>query len=389
MSVAPRYDAIVVGVGAMGSAACLHLARRGLRVLGLEHFDVAHDRGSSHGVNRIIRLAYHEHPSYVPLLRRSYELWRELQRDAGEKLLHVTGAIDASASDDELVRGSLRSCELHDLPHTVYTGAELALRFPGLRLPDDHVAVYQPDGGFVLAEASVAAHVRLARAAGADIHTRERVLGWDSDDHGVRVRTDTDDYAASRLVISAGAWLGELVPALQAVARPERQVLGWFEPFVPEYFEPARCPVFNVAVEEGRYYGLPVFGVPGLKLGRYHHLGEAVASPDDWERETDAADEAALRPFVERYVPEAAGPLIAAKTCLFTNTPDEHFIVDWLPGDSRVLVVSPCSGHGFKFCPVIGQAVAELVADGASRHDLSQFGLARLGAYIQPPPSAR
>jgi sarcosine oxidase len=367
----------------------MHLARRGLRVLGLEHYTIAHDRGSSHGVNRIIRLAYHEHPSYVPLLRRSYQLWRELQRDAGETLLHVTGAVDAAAPDDELVRGSLRSCELHGLPHVVYTGAELALRFPGLRLPDDHVAVYQPDGGFVLAEASVAAHARLARAAGAEIHERERVLGWDCDDRGVRVRTDTDDYAASRLVISAGAWLSELAPALHALARPERQVLGWFEPFVPEYFAPECFPVFNVAVEEGRYYGLPVFGVPGFKLGRYHHRGESIASPDDWERETDAADEAALRPFLERYVPEAAGQLLMAKTCLFTNTLDEHFIVDWLPGEPRVLVVSPCSGHGYKFCPVIGEAVAELVADGASRHDLSLFGLARFGAYIQPPPSAR
>jgi sarcosine oxidase len=384
-----RYDVIVVGVGGMGSSACLHLARRGLKVLGLEHFEVAHDRGSSHGINRIIRLAYHEHPSYVPLLRRSYELWRELQRDAGERLLYVTGAIDASAPDDELVHGSLRSCELHGLQHTVYTGAELALRFPGLRLPDDHVAVYQPDGGFVAAGQSVVAHVRLAREAGAEIHVRERVLGWDCGDHAVSVRTDTDDYTASRLVISAGAWLAELVPALQPLARPERQVLGWFEPFVPEYFEPGRFPVFNVAVEEGRYYGLPVFGVPGLKLGRYHHLGESIASPDDWERETDAADEAALRPFLERYLPEAAGPLLAAKTCLFTNTPDEHFIVDWLPGESRVLVVSPCSGHGFKFCPVMGEAVAELVADGATRHDLSLFGLARFAPYFQPPPSAR
>jgi sarcosine oxidase len=372
-----KHDVIVVGVGAMGAAACHHIARRGRRVLGIEHFDIAHDRGSSHGINRIIRLAYHEHPSYVPLLHRAYELWRDLEQQSGEHLLHLTGSVDASAEDDDIFVGALRACELHGLEHEVYTGAELALRFPGLRLPADHVALYQPEGGFLAAERSVETQVRCASAAGADIHTRERVLGWDVTASGVRVRTDDADYLAERIVVCAGAWLGELVPSLAPLSRPERQVLGWFDPVVPAYFADGKFPVFNVEVEEGRYYGLPAYGIPGLKVGRYHHLGEQIDTPDSWAREPNAGDEAALRAFVERYCPDAAGPLLAAKSCMFTNTPDEHFILDALPGRDRVVIASPCSGHGFKFSPVIGEILADLALDGATRHDIGLFRLAR------------
>lgn len=374
-----RYDVIVIGVGAMGAAACHHLARRGQRVLGLEHYDVPNAMGSSHGVNRIIRLAYYEHPSYVPLLRRAYELWRQLERESGEALLHITGSIDASAPDDEIIRGALRACELHDIPHVLCTGAELALRFPGYRLPGNHLALFQPDGGFLASDRCIEAHTRLAQAAGAEIHAHERVLGWDLVPAGVRVRTVSDDYEARRVIVSAGAWMGELLPSLQALARPERQVLGWFEPRVPEYFEPGNFPVFNVAVEEGRYYGFPVFGIPGFKVGRYHHLGEQIETADTWDREPNAQDEAVLREFTERYFPEAAGPLLTAQACMFTNTPDEHFIVDTLPGEERVIVASPCSGHGFKFSAVIGEILADLAVDGTSRHDIELFRLGRFG----------
>lgn len=372
-----KYDAIVIGVGAMGAAACHHLARRGQRVLGLEHFDIAHDRGSSHGVTRIIRLAYYEHPAYVPLVRRAYELWRDLEQRSGEHLLHLTGSIDASPEGDEIITGALRACELHDIPHEIYTGGELALRFPGLRLPADHLALYQAEGGFLAAERCVETHVGSARAAGAVIHARERVLGWDVSDGGVRVHSDTGDYFAERIVVCAGAWLGELIPRLAPLARPERQVLGWFEPIVPGHFADGRFPVFNVSVEEGRYYGFPAFAIPGFKLGRYHHLGEQIDTPDAWDREPNEADEAVLRAFVDRYCPDAAGPLLTAKTCMFTNTPDEHFILDTLPGEQRVIVASPCSGHGFKFSAVVGEIIADLAIDGATRHDIGLFGLAR------------
>ncbi len=373
------YDVIVAGVGGMGSAVCYHLARRGKRVLGLERFDIPHTNGSSHGVNRIIRLAYYEDPAYVPLLRRAYELWRELETGFGEQLLHVTGSVDASARDGEVFRGSLHSCELHDIPHEVLTGAELNARSPGYNLPADHMVLLQPDGGFLLSERCIVAHVQGALEAGGEIHARERVLTWETTAAGVRVETDRGVYEAERLVLSPGAWAGSLVPELEPLARPERQVLCWFQPSEPRLFRPEVFPVFNLTVPEGRYYGFPVYGIPGFKIGRYHHLDEQI-DPEHWDREPNAADEAVLRVFTERYMPAAAGPVMTAKSCIFTNTPDEHFILDTLPGDDRVVLASPCSGHGFKFCAVIGEILADLAESGSTRHDISLFALSRFAS---------
>jgi len=375
-AIVSECDVIVIGVGGMGAAACHHLARRGQRVLGLERFDVPHAMGSSHGVTRIIRLAYYEDPSYVPLLRRAYELWRELEADCGEQLLHITGSIDASHADGAVFQGSLRSCELHDLEHEVFTGRELRARFPGFNLPNAHMALLQPDGGFLLSERCIVAHVESALAAGAVIHARERVLGWESTSAGVLVTTDRGVYRAGRIVVSPGAWIGELVPELAPVIRPERQVLAWFQPARRDLFMPDHFPVFNLTVDEGRYYGFPIYGVPGVKLGRYHHLDETI-DPEDWEREPNRADEAIIREFAERYVPDAAGPVMTLTSCMFTNTRDEHFIVDLLPADERVIVASPCSGHGFKFCAVMGEILADLAIDGSTRHDISLFRLDR------------
>ncbi len=382
------YDVIVAGVGAMGSAACYHLARRGKRVLGLERFDIPHTMGSSHGVNRIIRLAYYEDPRYVPLLRRAYELWRELQAGFGEQLLYITGSIDASEPDGEVFRGSLHSCQLHNLPHDVLTGAELGQRFPGYVLPADHLAVFQPDGGFLLSERCIVAHVLGAIEAGAEIHAREPVLSWEPTASGVRVETDRGAYEAERLVVSAGAWIGKLVPDLAGLAQPERQVLAWFQPVRPDLFTLERFPVFNLTVEEGRYYGFPVFHYPGFKVGRYHHREEHV-DPDQWDREPNAADEEVLRAFTARYFPAAAGATMGLRSCMFTNTPDEHFIIDSLPSAAQVIVASPCSGHGFKFAAVIGEIIADLVTRGVTGHDLGLFTLSRFataeGTRTAPP----
>ncbi len=378
-----HYDAIVLGVGGMGSAACYHLARRGKRVLGLERYDVPHAMGSSHGVNRIIRLAYYEHPSYVPLLRRAYELWRDLETGFGERLLHITGSIDASDRDGEVFHGSLRSCEIHDLPHEILTSEELTRRYPGYRLPEDHLALFQPDGGFLLSERCIVAHVVAAQVAGAEIRARERVLAWEPAGDGVRIETDRGSYSGERLVVCVGAWIGQLVPEVMGLARPERQVLAWLQPTRPELFEPDRCPVFNLTVPEGRYYGFPVFGVPGFKVGRYHHREEQV-DPDAMLREPEAADEALLRAFTSRYFPDAAGPTMALKACLFTNTPDEHFIVDRHPTYPQVILASPCSGHGFKFCSVIGEILADLTERGETRHDVRLFRLDRFAASAVP-----
>lgn len=375
-----RYEVIVLGLGGMGSAALAHLARRGRRCLGLEQFNIPHDRGSSHGITRIIRLAYYEDPSYVPLLRRAYELWRELEAQSGTRLLHITGSIDAGPPGGGVFEGSLRSCELHGLPHQVLSSHELTGRFPAYRLPADTLVLYQPEGGFLLPEACVSAHVMLAQAHGAEVHGRERVQGWEPDARGVTVTTEAGRYQADRLIVSAGAWISQFIPELQGKAVPERQVLAWLEPRRTQWFQPESFPVFNLVVEEGRYYGFPVFGIPGFKFGRYHHLNQVV-DPDQNDRVCHPEDERILRQFAERYFPDGAGPTLSLHSCMFTNTPDEHFVLDVLPGYPQVVVASPCSGHGFKFASVIGEILADLALEGQSRHDIS---LLRIDRLLQP-----
>jgi sarcosine oxidase len=383
------YDAIVVGIGGMGSAACWHMARRGLRVLGLERFDIPHAMGSSHGLTRIIRLPYYEDPAYVPLLRRAYELWRELERATGvggERLLTITGSVDCGPPGNEVFEGALRSARAYGLPHEVLTSAELTRRFPAYRLPAETMTVWQPDGGFLASERCIVVHVQAAQAAGAEIRARERVLGWEpTPGGGIRVTTDRGaTYEAGRLVLSAGAWIGDLVPALRTVGVPERQVLAWLQPSRPELFMPDSFPVFNMAVEEGRYYGLPIYAAPGFKLGRYHHLGE-TGPAETADRDVHPRDEAVLRRFAERYFPEGAGPTMALRACLFTNTPDEHFVIDAHPELPQVILASPCSGHGFKFCSVVGEILADLAGRGETRHDIEFL---RLDRFADSPPKS-
>ncbi len=376
-----HFDTIVVGVGGMGSAACYHLARRGRHVLGLERFDIPHNRGSSHGYTRIIRLPYYEHPSYVPLLRRAYELWGEIQRRAGEQLLHITGSIDAGPAESWVFKGALQSAQIHDLPHEVLTAAEIAHRFPGYRLPDDVFGLYQPQGGFLRPEQSIVAHVNAALDHGAEIHGRERMLDWKpTAGGGVRVTTDRGVYEAHSLVLTAGAWMADLLPALDGIAVPERQVLAWLQPQRPDRFTPSRFPVFNLEVPEGRFYGFPVFAVPGFKFGRYRHFGEE-GDPDTLPTEPNNADERMLRAFAARYFPDGSGPTMAMAACMFTNTPDGHFIIDTHPDCPQVAFASPCSGHGFKFASVIGEIMADLAERGATAYDISLFRLDRFATY--------
>ncbi len=374
-----RYDAIVLGIGGMGSAAAYSLASRGRRVLGLEQFSIPHEFGSSHGVTRIIRLAYSEHPSYVPLLRRAYQLWREMEQRAGEQLLVITGGVDVGTAASETITGSLRSCREHGLPHEQLDAAEMARRFPGFRLPPDLMAVFQPDGGFVLPERSIVAHTVAARALGAEIHEGERVIGWSAPGTGVEVRTDRAAYAADRLVITAGPWAATCVPALESLAVPERQVMIWTQPLRPEYFAATAFPIFNMEAREGRFYGFPVFGVPGFKIGKYHHLHQPT-SPDRVDREFHPEDEAVLREGIRRYFPAADGATLAMKTCLFTNSPDEHFILDVHPEWPQVSIAAGFSGHGFKFAPLLGEIMADLALEGGcSKWNLDLFGLRRFG----------
>jgi sarcosine oxidase len=369
-----HYDVIVVGVGAMGSAACLHLARRGKRVLGLERFDIPNSMGSSHGVTRIIRLAYAEGAPYVPLLRRAYELWRELEAVAGERLLWTTGYADVG---ELLVETSLQSCHVHDLPHELVDGRELHRRHPAFDVPPDIPALLQPNGGFLLSEPCIVAHVTQAQDLGAEIHAREAVRRWQPlEGGGIRVESERNAYTAERLVITAGAWaasVGRLEPEL-CVA--ERQALAWFQPLEPALFALDRFPTFGLAVEEGIYYGFPVFGVPGFKVGRLHHREERV-DPDCSDREPNAADEALLRRFADRYFPRGAGPTMALKTCLFENSPDEHFVIDVHSDCRDVVVAAGFSGHGFKFASVVGEILADLAVEDSTAHDIGFMRLER------------
>ena len=375
-SLTQEFDCIVIGVGGMGSSTLYNLAKRGRRVLGLEQFDIPHAEGSSHGVNRIIRLAYYEHPSYVPLLRRAYELWSEIESVTGEQLLYKTGSIDTAPSGHEVFEGSLESCLLHDIPHRVLNHAQINEEFPGYQLPPGHMGLLQGDGGFVLSERSIVAYANAAMSTGAEIHAREVVSGWEPDQGGVRVFTDRGEYTAERLVITAGAWTSGMVPILDDLAVPERQVLAWLQPIDGSLYTPEVFPVFNAYFDEGRYYGFPVYGIPGFKVGRYHHL-EEVIDPDFAIKTVNSEDEAVLRSAVERYFPKANGTTMTLKTCMFTNTPDEHFIVDLLPANSQVAVAAGFSGHGFKFASVIGEILADLAINGETEHNIDLLKIDR------------
>ena len=373
---AQEFDCIVIGVGAMGSATLYNLAKRGRRVLGLEQFDIPHAEGSSHGVNRIIRLAYYEHPSYVPLLRRAYELWSEIESIAGEQLIYKTGSIDTAPAGHEVFEGSLESCLLHDIPHRVLNHAQINEQFPGYQLPLGHMGILQQDGGFVLSERSIVAYANAAMSEGAEIHAREVVSGWEPDQGGVRVFTDRGEYTAERLIITAGAWSSGLIPILEGLAVPERQVLAWLQPIDGSLYTPEVFPVFNAYFDEGRYYGFPVFGIPGFKVGRYHHL-EEIIDLDSTIKTVNGEDEALLRSAVEKYFPKANGTTMTLKTCMFTNTPDEHFIVDSLPGNTQVVVAAGFSGHGFKFASVIGEILSDLAIKGETEHDIDLLKIDR------------
>lgn len=372
------FDVAVIGLGATGSAALYRLATRGLRAVGIEQFTPGHPRGSSHGETRIIRLGYFEHPSYVPLVRAALALWRALEGEAGEKLLQVTGVLELGAPDGTLVAGTLRSARAHGLPHEVLDAAAVQRRFPALQVPEDFVGVLQPDGGILFPEAAVRVQLALAKAAGAEVRTNETVRAIEPAASGVRIVTDRDVVTAERAIVAAGPWIKRLLPALPVPLRVTRQVVGWFAPADPALFAPARCPVFMVENGDGLFYGFPAGAKPGIKFAKHHHADQTVDPDAPVEPLTDA-DEAMLRAALAAHLPSANGRLLDHQTCLYTLAPDGDFIIDHLPGATGVIVASPCSGHGFKFAPVVGDILADLATAGRTRHDISRFRLARFG----------
>jgi sarcosine oxidase len=371
----PSFDVAVIGLGAMGSAALAALARRGQRVVGIDRFAPGHDRGSSHGATRVIRLGYFEHPSYVPLVRAAYPLWRDLEARSGQPLLTITGILEMGAPGSDLVAGTLQSARQHGLLHEVLAAPALTKRFPAFRLPDDFIGVFQPDGGVLRAEPAVAALQALARKAGAELRMEERVLAVEPYGDGVRVTTGCGEVVAGCAIVAAGPWLKSLLPQLAVPIRVTRQVLAWFEPSDRDKFAAERFPVFLLQNQDGVFYGFPA-DATGVKAAKHHHLDEAV-DPDRCERIVSAADEAAIRNVLKACVPDADGPLLAARTCLYTMAPDGDFILDRMPGCPQIIVASPCSGHGFKFAPVIGEILADLAVAGRTDHDISRFSLAR------------
>jgi len=375
------YDVIVCGLGVMGSAACWQLARRGLTVLGLERFDIPHTLGSSHGRSRVIRKAYFEDPRYVPLLHRAYELWHELEAAAEQELFVRTGCLNLGPADHPCVRGILESVRQHRLPYEVMSADEVRRRFPAIRPAEHDIAVYEADAGFLRAEGCVRALADQARAAGAELRTNERVAGWNADDRRVAVRTDGGEHTARSLVLTAGPWLPVLAADLRLSLRVERQVPIWFRPLAPERFSVGRLPVFIHFLDDRAYYGIPDDGRSGVKIARHH--GGATVDPETVDRTCTADDEADVRGYIRRHLPEADGPLLDATVCLYTNTPDRHFLIDRHPQQSNVLIAGGFSGHGFKFAPVVGSVLADLATAGRTDLPIDPFRIERLRIEAQ------
>jgi sarcosine oxidase len=377
-----RFDVIIVGVGAMGSAACWQLARRGVNVLGIERYDIPHELGSSGGDTRMIRLSYFEHPDYVPLLRRAYAGWDELGAAIGERILERTGALYIGREDGELIGGSRRAALTHSLDHRMLS-REQRKRYGAFDIPPHFAAMFESDAGFVRSALAITTMAEQALLSDATLHTRESVVRWSADAHGVEVQTDRAMYRAERLVFTCGAWTAQLVAGLGVPLRVTRQALLWFWPRHPEQFRLGAFPCWALEDDTpgfvGVYYGFPLMnGQLGLKIA-LHAPGE-TALPDQVDRDPRDHDVAALAPLLDKYLPGARGPVTRQKICMYTMSPDGHFIVDRLPGHTNVVIAAGFSGHGFKFAPVIGEALADLVQFGRTDLPIGFLGLQRFDA---------
>jgi sarcosine oxidase len=367
----PRADVAIVGLGAMGSATALTLARRGVRVVGLDRLHPPHPHGSTHGRSRIIREAYYESPVYVPLVQRAYTLWQALERDAGRALLTRTGGLMLGARDGALVTGARRSAAEHGLPCELLDAAEIRRRFPAFQPHGDTVGVLEPRAGFLDPEACVESCLTLAASAGAELRFGTLVTGWGRTGEGIRVLTSGGPIECGRLILAAGPWLPELLPGGGPPLSVMRQVMYWFRPGDPAPFSVGRMPIFIWEwAAERMIYGFPDAGA-GFKVAR-HHEG-AIVTPDSVSRTVTGGEVAEMRAIVRECLPGADGEPIETATCLYTNTPDHHFVIGRYPDEPNVLIASPCSGHGFKFATAIGEVLADLAMDRTPGCDLSLF----------------
>ena len=373
------YDVIVAGLGAMGSSTAARVALRGKKVLGLDRWMPGHRFGSSHGDSRIIREMYFEHPMYVPMLGRAYELWNDLGKRVGEDLLNVYGGLMIGREDGMLVTGTLRSAREHKLPHEILSGAEVKRRFPAFDLEPGLVAVVDPRAGWLDPEQCNAAHLKVAAQNGAALRFEEPVVSWAADENGVSVTTSHATYSAHHLVLCVGARTRSLLNGLELNLEVERQAVMWMELPDEANYRAANFPIWAYEYKPGYIsYGFP--HLPrGVKASGMHS-GEIVHDPDAVNREVGDEEVAALKTAIAPILPGLARAKVRERdVCLFTNTPDHDFVIDFHPEYKRVLISSACSGHGFKFSSVVGEIQADLIIDGKSKLDLAPFAIGRAG----------
>jgi sarcosine oxidase len=370
------FDVIIIGLGAMGSASAFHLAKRGRKILGLERFGPAHNLGSSHGETRIIREAYFESPVYVPIVRRAYELWRELEVETGRRFLQETGGLMIGPAEGVLVQGAKRSAVQHGLPYQWLSSEEIKKRFPAINPLNDWVAVWEPRAGILKPHLCIEAHLDMAEKYGAALHFDEPVVRWKPVANAIEVMTAQDTYRAERLLVTAGAWAATLLEELSLPLQVARQVLFWFEPVRNnERLLPDHLPVFMIEFEKDRiFYGFPDVGT-GVKVA-IHHEGEHTDA-DHVRRSVQIEEGTELQSLMSRFLPDAAGKILNSEVCMYTNTPDGHFLIDFHPHHRQVLIASPCSGHGFKFSSAIGELLADLLTTGKKQFDLNPFQMDR------------
>jgi len=373
------FDVIVLGLGGMGTAAAAELARRGRRVLGLEQFNIAHDRGSSHGQTRIIRKAYYEHPCYVPLLHRAYERWYDLEQRQGKHLFTTCGLLSIGAPESELVSGVRRSAAEHALPVDHLSADDLRRRFPQFRYGYDVAGILEKEAGFLYVEDCVRAHAEEARRLGATLHHNEPVVSWEATATGVTVQTAGRQYHAARLVITAGAWASRVLADLGLPLTVRRKALLWLATADDQRFRRDVFPLFMSEQPTGFYYGFPVLDGHGLKVAR-HDGGLIVDDPAAVDRSLNAEDEHDIRTFLSSHLPEVNGPVRHAKICLYTLTPDQHFILDVHPAHPHVALAAGFSGHGFKFASAVGEILADLADRGTTSLPIDMFRLGRFAA---------
>ena len=357
------YDCIVVGTGGVGSAALFHLARRGARALGLDRFPPGHDRGSSHGDTRIIRQAYFEHPDYVPLLFRAYELWRELEERSGKDLYREVGLLQVGPPGGTVVPGVLQSGRRHHLPLEKLSPHEVESRFPGFLVPGGMEGVFERRAGYLRVEECVRTHAEEALKLGAEIRTGESVQEWLPEGSGVSVRTDRATHRADRLILAAGSWAGNLLAGLGIRFEVRRKPLLWYRPASGSYRVESGCPCFLYETTAGLFYGFPQIDSFGLKVAE-HTGGQSVPDPLAVDRSLRREDREPVEAFLKAHLPGVSRECLKHTVCLYTMSPDEHFVVDRHPHHPQVAFAAGLSGHGFKFTCVLGEALAQLALEG-------------------------